>query len=139
MAINKKIIALLAIFIMIASVSVISAADNDVTPIGDGTVPEDGLGDNTGDDTEDGTEDSTEDDTGDDDTTGDEDLEVGDNPYRHGALTPNEKAFMEDGKAAGGENSNAISASGSPTTGNPILVLLAAMAILGVYPLSRKK
>ena len=134
MAMNKKIFALLAIFLMIASISVISAADDDVTPTDDGTVPEEDIGDDTGDDTEDG----AEDDTGDDDTTGDEDLEVGDNPYRHGALTPNEKAFMEDGKAAG-ENSNTISASGSPTTGNPILVLLAAMAILGAYPLSRKK
>ncbi len=135
MAMNKKIFALLAIFLMIASISVISAADDDVT-LGDGdTVPEEDIGDDTGDDTGDGTEDET----GDDDTTGDEDLDVGDNPYRHGALTPNEKAFLEDGKAAGGENSNTVSASGSPTTGNPILVLLAAMAILGAYPLSRKK
>ena len=131
MAMNKKIFAILAIFLMLASISVICAADDDVTPTGDDTVPEDDTGDET--------QDNTEDDTGDDDTTGDEDLEVGDNPYRHGALTPNEKAFLEDGKAAGGENSNAISASGSPTTGNPILVLLAAMAILGVYPLSRRK
>lgn len=131
MAINKKIIAILAIFLMIASISVISAADDDLTQTDDSTVTED--------DAIDETEDSTDDETGDDDTTDDEDLDVGDNPYRHGALTPNEKAFLEDGKAAGGENSNTVSASGSPTTGNPILVLLAAMAILGAYPLSRKK
>lgn len=135
MVINKKLLAIFAIFLVLASISAISAEDNEtvnddsqnqeesVTPSEDDLAPNeknpDGVPNHP-----------------------DEDEDpVGDNPYRHGEKTPNEKAFDEESaavQAAGGE-SKTVSASGSPTTGNPILVLLAAMAVLGAFPLSRRK
>lgn len=76
----------------------------------------------------------------------DEDLDVGDNPYRHGALTPNEKAILDDmaaGDAAGGDDSKASQSSdtslNNSATGNPLVVLLAAVAIIGTAFIRHKK
>lgn len=79
-----------------------------------------------------------------DNETGDEydDLDLGDNPYHHGALTPNEKAFLED-MAAGGDDVNDAQSTNTPlnnsATGNPLLILLASLAIVGTALIRGRK
>lgn len=79
-------------------------------------------------------------------TDEDDDLDLGDNPYHHGALTPNEKAFLEDmaaGDAAGGDDSEAPrsydTSLNNSATGNPLVVLLGAVAIVGTALIKGRK
>ena len=80
-----------------------------------------------------------------DDDDDEEDLELDDSPYRHGELTSSEAAALADAPANGAANAAGSSDNAKTTgantnaTGNPLLVLLAAIAALGIYPISRRK
>lgn len=135
---NKALLAMLALFVVILSATAVSAIDDagDVIAADEETEGADTVDNtDTGDATDDGTDDATDDGT--DDTTDYEDLNVGDNPYRHGEKTPNEKGIDEEAATANasGENNdnvkNAKVSAGSTATGNPLVALLAAVAIVG--------
>lgn len=134
----------MAIFIVLLSVSFVSAVDTTDVAIADDAGDDESVENTTGDD------DAADDDAADDEATDEdqddeeEDLDVGDNPYRHGELTANEKAALADspddaGNAAGSTDNAKTTNVNTNATGNPLLVLVVALAALGIYPLSRRK
>lgn len=129
----------MAIFIVLLSVSFVSAVDTTDVAIADDAGDDESVENTTGDD--DAADDEATDEDQDDE---EEDLDVGDNPYRHGELTANEKAALADspddaGNAAGSTDNAKTTNVNTNATGNPLLVLVVALAALGIYPLSRRK
>ncbi|WP_405290633.1 hypothetical protein [Methanobrevibacter sp.] len=129
----------MAIFIVLLSVSFVSAVDTTDVAIADDAADDESVENTTGDD--DAADDEATDEDQDDE---EEDLDVGDNPYRHGELTANEKAALADspdgaGNAAGSADNAKTTNVNTNATGNPLLVLVVALAALGIYPLSRRK
>lgn len=138
MRFNKGILAILALFVVILSATAVSAIDDagDVIAADEGSDDTDVVDDT--DETDEGDDEATDEEADDEvDDEVDDDLEVGDNPYRHGEKTPNEKAMDSEANAADAAGAsaknpeNAKVAAGSTATGNPLLVLAAAMAIIG--------
>ena len=134
MKLNKSLIVLLAVFMLILSAGAVSAEGFLVTDDGDESVATDfedvaGDGDDvkTSDDvaTDDNTDDNT-DDEGDDVATDDDAPEV--------IAAPDDAAGNATGDDATGSSSNL---SKNPTA-NPILVLLAAIASVGIASIKRK-
>ena len=130
MKLNKSLIVLLAVFMLILSAGAVSAEGFLVTDDGDESVATDfedvaGDGDDvkTSDDV--ATDDNT-DDEGDDVATGDDAPEV--------VAAPDDAAGNATGDDATGSSSNL---SKNPTA-NPILVLLAAIASVGIASIKRK-
>lgn len=145
---NKGLLAILTLFVIIMSATAVSAIDDTSDVVGVDDVDNGDLDDienDEGDDTlYDGDDDGADDaENGDED--GDEDLDVGDNPYRHGEKTPNEKALEEDmaaANAAGSDDAKQHQSSAkvdTSATGNPVVVLLAAMAIIGTGLIRSRK
>ena len=141
----------MAIFIVLLSVSFVSAVDTTDAVIADDDDDDASVENTTDDDSDDDDddaddEDDDEDDEDDDDEDDDdeEDLELDDSPYRHGELTSSEAAALADAPdnangVAGSSNNAKTTGTNTNATGNPLLVLLAAIAALGVYPISRRK
>ena len=88
-----------------------------------------------------------DDETDDEDLEDEEDLDVGDNPYRHGELTSNEATALADspdnssdaGNAAGSSDNAKTASANANATGNPLLILGAAIAAIGICPFIRRK
>lgn len=116
----KSLIALLAIFVVIMSASAVCAVDDD-----GGVTPSDA------DDETPAEDETTDDETEDDSDVVDDDLEYGNDTI---ALL---LAAGEDNDTEGASGSSETPLS-SNTAGNPVLVLLAALAVLGIVPLKRK-
>ena len=133
----------MAIFIVLLSVSFVSAVDTTDVAIADDAADDESVENTTGDDDA-ADDDAADDEATDEDQDDEEDLDVGDNPYRHGELTANEKAALADspddaGNAAGSTDNAKTTNVNTNATGNPLLVLVVALAALGIYPLSRRK
>lgn len=132
----------MAIFVVLLSVSFVSAVDTTDVAIADDAADDESVENTTGDDA--AADDEATDEDQDDE---EEDLDVGDNPYRHGELTGNEIAALADspdnasdaGNAAGSTDNAKTTNVNTNATGNPLLVLVVALAALGIYPLSRRK
>lgn len=132
----------MAIFVVLLSVSFVSAVDTTDVAIADDAADDESVENTTADD--DAADDEATDEGQDDE---EEDLDVGDNPYRHGELTGNEIAALADspdnasdaGNAAGSTDNAKTTNVNTNATGNPLLVLVVALAALGIYPLSRRK
>ena len=131
----KGLIALLAIFVVLMSASAVCAED--AVPSDD--VAEDDFGDIATDgDAEDGDDEDIDDidDTG--DTEDEEDVDVVPTEY-----DPNMEILLDSAAASGANDDGNANADGDETplddnaTGNPILVLLAALAVLGVVKIKR--
>ena len=140
----------MAIFIVLLSVSFVSAVDTTDAVIADDDDDDASVENATDDDSDDDDDDSDDDDDDDDDEDDDdedddeEDLELDDSPYRHGELTSSEAAALADAQdnangAAGSSDNAKTTGANTNATGNPLLVLLAAIAALGIYPISRRK
>ena len=131
----------MAIFIVLLSVSFVSAVDTTDVAIADDAADDESVENTTADD------DAADDEATDEGQDDEEDLDVGDNPYRHGELTGNEIAALADspdnasdaGNAAGSTDNAKTTNVNTNATGNPLLVLVVALAALGIYPLSRRK
>ena len=132
----------MAIFVVLLSVSFVSAVDTTDVAIADDADDDESVENTTADDA--AADDEATDEDQDDE---EEDLDVGDNPYRHGELTGNEIAALADspdnasdaGNAAGSIDNAKTTNVNTNATGNPLLVLVVALAALGIYPLSRRK
>ena len=128
MKLNKSLIVLLAVFMLILSAGAVSAegfntvAGEDM-PVADDVADDDATGDD-GEDVSD--DDATGDDVSDDDATGDD---VSDHD------TPEVIAAPDD--ASGNATGSSSNLSKNPTA-NPILVLLAAIASVGIASIKRK-
>ena len=157
MKFNKTIVALLAIFIVIMSAAVVSADetlpsedtgyDGDLTPVTlDGGGPADDGGsegaddevqnDETGDD---GTADNETDDGG---SEGAEDgpevtATADGNEEEVASDTPATDATASDNTTSNSVANNTQQTASNHATGNPIMVLLIVLAVLGIYPLRR--
>lgn len=163
MKLNKTILAIFAICIVVFSAMSFVSADEDVNVADDPSGEEvvlvddepgddqssddqtneddqadedetDGAEDDSADDAEDDSEDDAEEDVADD---------VGDNPYRHGAVM-NPMEDMDDQSEDGlGDSAPQSAASNNALSnhaaGNPLVVLLAALAVLGLCPLRFRK
>ena len=144
MKFNKTIVALLAIFIVVIGAAAVSADetthlsdDGDVTPTTDiGGNSGDDQGDDQGDDAENGDA-SSEDETAEDSP---EVTTAADDATANSTATD-----AAENTTAPGNNTTANSTSGNdaqrtvstPATGNPIIVLLIVLAVLGIYPLRK--
>ncbi len=134
MKFNKTILAALALFAVILSATAVSAIDG-----GGDVIGVDKYADST--DGEDPVDVSDSVNLSNSLDIDDEDFDLGDNPYHHGAKMPNEKAMDEEATEANaaGENNDAKISVGSTATGNPLIVLLAAMTLAGTGLIRNRK